>query len=147
MSSIVALEVGIGLLKNLGTERLLPRAYLLLKPGASQRTFWNDVHQAGLLELLRIKVDRALKTSRLTDREKFFVRESRQDFFMTFPPERLWVYFKISRNMDKFDSQDFTKRIADLKLGGIEDEFAICIASSPEKRSDLVQAMFQQAAM
>ncbi|KAJ5592213.1 hypothetical protein N7537_009117 [Penicillium hordei] len=33
MSSVVALEVGIGLLKISGIERLLPRAYLLLKPG------------------------------------------------------------------------------------------------------------------
>lgn len=45
MSSVVALEVGIGLLKNPGTERLLPRAYLLLKPGMiaamSIRSFLN----------------------------------------------------------------------------------------------------------
>lgn len=33
MASFVALQVGIGLLKISGTERLLPRAYLLLKPG------------------------------------------------------------------------------------------------------------------
>ena len=43
---------------------------------------------------------------------------------MNFPPERLWVYAKIARNMDKFDNEDFTRRIADLNLGGIEDEFA-----------------------
>lgn len=76
--------------------------------------------------LLRTRVDRALKTARLTDREKSIVRENRQDFFMTFPPERLWIYFKISRNMDKFNSRNFTERIRRLELRGIEDEFANC---------------------
>lgn len=45
---------------------------------------------------------------------------------MTFPVERLWLYFKIARNLDKFDVDDFTNQIADLELGGVEDKFAKC---------------------
>lgn len=79
--------------------------------------------------LLRIKVDRALNISPLTDSEKALVRENRQDFFMKFPTERLWLYLKISRNMNKFHSDDFTKRIAALDLKGVEDEFVSCESS------------------
>jgi hypothetical protein len=35
---------------------------------------------------------------------------------MEFPIERLWLYFKIARNMGKFDLGDFNKQIADLEL-------------------------------
>lgn len=76
--------------------------------------------------LLRIKVDRALNISRLTDSEKAIVRRNRQDFVMKFPTERLWLYLKISKNMNKFHPNDFTKRIADLDLKGVEDEFVNC---------------------
>lgn len=45
---------------------------------------------------------------------------------MTFPVERLWLYFKIARNLDKFDDDDFTNQVADLELCGVEDKFAKC---------------------
>lgn len=76
--------------------------------------------------LLRCRIDTFLKNSRLIDKDKCYVRLSRQVFFMTFPVERLWLYFKIARNLDKFDVDDFTNQIADLELGGVEDKFAKC---------------------
>lgn len=116
--------------------------------------------------LLRVKVDTTLNQSGLTDQEKYDVRVHRQRFFMTFPAERLWFYIKISRNMNKFDSDDFKSQIADLELEGIEDEYVKCelrflhaiiyqdvaptdpdlaIADSPNKRDYLVPMMYFQA--
>jgi hypothetical protein len=66
--------------------------------------------------LLRIKVDVILNNSCLTNEDKSFVRLSRQAFFMEFPVERLWLYFKIARNMSR----------SDLELNGVEDKFAKC---------------------
>lgn len=76
--------------------------------------------------LLRIKVDVILKDSSLNDLDKDYVRLSRQRFFMEFPVERLWLYFKIARNMGKFDLGDFNKQIADLEITGVEDKFGKC---------------------
>ena len=76
--------------------------------------------------ILRTKLDRALKTSSLSNEAKFEVRSNLHGFFMEFPLERLWLYLKISRNMNKFDDQDFTKQILDLELGGPEDDFPRC---------------------
>lgn len=76
--------------------------------------------------LLRIKVDAALNKSNLTEHEKRSVRLCRQAFFMDFPTERLWLYFKIARNMSKFDSDDFKIQIKDLVLKGTEDKYAKC---------------------
>jgi hypothetical protein len=131
----VAARLAIELLQSEETESSIPPVYSLLKPGkgsrrvhcipiifknryagASRKTFWNDVHQASLMLLLRIKVDVILKDSSLNDLDKDYVRLSRQRFFMEFPIERLWLYFKIARNMGKFDLGDFNKQIADLEL-------------------------------
>lgn len=87
-------------------------------------TFWHDTHQASLMLLLRAKLDTALHQSTLPEKDKYFVRHQRQTFFMTFPVERLWLYLKIARNMDKFDSDDFTVQIAELALSGPEDKYA-----------------------
>lgn len=76
--------------------------------------------------LLTIKLDVALGASRITDTKKRCARFHRQCFFMTFPPERLWLYLKVSQNIHMFDLGDFTIQIADLVLDGIEDKFAKC---------------------
>ncbi|KAJ6078409.1 hypothetical protein N7467_008162 [Penicillium canescens] len=144
MSSFVAFKVAIELRPDKETE-MLPQAYSMLKPGASEKVFWGDAHQAGLMMILRTKLDRALKNSCLSNEAKLGVRRNLHAFFMTFPPERLWFYLKISRNMNKFDDQDFTKQIADLELEGIEDEFARYIAFSPSQRTDLVKVMYYEA--
>ncbi|KAJ5757568.1 uncharacterized protein N7511_006262 [Penicillium nucicola] len=144
MSSFVAFKVAIGLLQDKETEKL-PEAYSLMKPGANEKVFWGDAHQAGLMMILRTKVDRALKSSCLSNEAKIGVRRSIGAFFMTFPSERLWLYLKISRNMNKFDDQDFTKQTAELELRGIEDTFARYIASSPRQRKDLVKTMYYEA--
>lgn len=85
---------------------------------------------------------------------------------MTFPPERLWLYFKMARNLSKFDSDDFQIQIEHLMLEGIEDKFSKCelwfictkiyldvvstdldlvIAYFPNKRDYLVPKMYCQA--
>jgi hypothetical protein len=81
--------------------------------------------------LLRIKVDVILNDWCLINEDKIFVKLSRQAFFMEFPVERLWLYFKIARNMSRFDLDDFNKQIADLELDGVEDKFAKCEQSLP----------------
>ncbi|RJE16936.1 hypothetical protein PHISCL_10727, partial [Aspergillus sclerotialis] len=74
--------------------------------------------------LLSVKVDAALSSSCLTDTGKYVVRLQRQCFFRTFPPERVWLYVKISQNLNKFCSDDFTIQLAGLVLDGVEDKFA-----------------------
>jgi hypothetical protein len=76
--------------------------------------------------LLKIKVDAALGKSCLTDQEKWSARLHLQSFFMTFPTERLWLYLKIARNMDKFGLDDFEVQTAPLVLEGIEDKYVKC---------------------
>ncbi|KAJ5894253.1 hypothetical protein N7495_005944 [Penicillium taxi] len=114
MSEFVAFRVAIELLRAEEEESPIPQ------------TFFNDVYQASLMLLLRIKMDTLLNNSRLTTEDKYFVRFSRQAFFMEFPVERLWLYFKIGRNLSKFHLEDFTNQIADLELYGAEDKFAKC---------------------
>ncbi|CAG8258086.1 unnamed protein product [Penicillium olsonii] len=125
MSSFVAYTVASKLLPEKHTE-MLPQAYSLMNPEASERVFWSDTHQAGLMMILRTKLDRALRTSSLSNEAKLEVRSNLRGFFVDFPPERLWLYLKISRNMNKFDDQDFTKQIIDLELEGPEDDFPRC---------------------
>ncbi|KAJ5368273.1 uncharacterized protein N7496_008033 [Penicillium cataractarum] len=145
MSLFAAAKLAIALLQSEEKEAPIPQVYSLLKPEASRKTFWNDIHQASLMVLLRCRIDMFLKNSRLTDKEKCYVRLSRQIFFMTFPVERLWLYFKIARNLDKFDDDDFTIQIADLELSGVEDKFTKFLAYFPDKREYLVPMMYFQA--
>ncbi|RHZ58906.1 hypothetical protein CDV55_105599 [Aspergillus turcosus] len=145
MSEHVAGEVAVQLFQNEETEGPLPWVYALLKPEAGRETFWYDIYQASLMMLLKIKVDAALGKSSLTDQEKWSARLHLQSFFMTFPTERLWLYLKIARNMDKFDLDDFKVQIAPLVLEEIEDKYAKFIAYFPTKRDYLTAMMFFQA--
>ncbi|OOQ89162.1 hypothetical protein PEBR_10870 [Penicillium brasilianum] len=145
MSLFVAAKLAMELLQSEEKEAPLPHVYSLLKPEASRKAFWNDIHQASLMVLLRCRIDTLLKDSLMIEKVKSSVRLSRQVFFMTFPVERLWLYFKIARNLDKFDNDDFTIQIADLELGGVEDKFAKFLAYFPDKRDYLVPMMYFQA--
>ncbi|KAI9930746.1 hypothetical protein MW887_011503 [Aspergillus wentii] len=144
MSFSVAWEVAIQLLQREEGEGSLPRIYFSLKPGSTERCFWNDIYQASLMMQLRTKIDRALKTARLNHEDKVCVRLNRQAFFCTFPPERLWIYLKISRNMNRFHPDDFTVQIADLSLDGAEDKYAKLIPSYPSRRDVLVALMYRE---
>lgn len=77
--------------------------------------------------LLRIKTDKILhRQSRLTNDEKYRVILHRRHLITSLAPARVWLYLKISRNMEKFNSNDFTIQTSDLELNGIEDKFAKC---------------------
>ncbi|KAJ5672997.1 hypothetical protein N7507_002124 [Penicillium longicatenatum] len=145
ISLFVAAKLAMALLQSEEKEAPVPQVYSLLKPEASRKTFWNDIHQASLMVLLRCRIDMFLTGSRLIDKDKSYVRLSRQVFFMTFPIERLWLYFKIARNLDKFDVDEITNQIAGLELGGVEDKFAKFLAYFPDKRDYLVPMMYLQA--
>ncbi|KAF9891410.1 hypothetical protein FE257_004266 [Aspergillus nanangensis] len=144
MSLHVAVETASQLLQE-GPDGSLPYIYLLLRPDADHDAFWNDVHQASLMILLRTKLDRGLSTSTLTDEEKFSVRHERHTFFVTFPIERQWLYLKICQNLNKFDSDDFTIQTKDLVLSGAEDKYAKFIAYFPDKRDYLACLMYLRA--
>lgn len=74
--------------------------------------------------VLRTKLDGALTRSGLSDREKSAFRVQRNTFFISFPVERLWLLFKIMRNMGRCDIDDIETRTPELELGGVEDTFA-----------------------
>lgn len=83
--------------------------------------------QAGRIMLLKIKTDKILHhQSHLTDDEKNRVILHTRHLITSLAPERVWLFLKISRNMGKFHSNDFTIQIADLELDDIEDKFAKC---------------------
>ncbi|KAL4877068.1 hypothetical protein BJY04DRAFT_222390 [Aspergillus karnatakaensis] len=155
--------VGLKLLESQKSGSL-PPAYCLLRPGevqafslkilnltectgATRTTFWDDVDQASRLMMLETKVDRALHLSNLTPDEKDLVRAQRQEFFMTFPPERLWLYFKISRNMERCDIDDTGTDLPEPELEGVEDNYAEAIAMFPDQTKMLVRRMFMHVTM
>lgn len=82
--------------------------------------------------LLRIKLDGALKKSGLSDQEKSAFRGQRDTFFISFPVERLWLLFKIMRNMGRCDIDDIETCTPELELGGVEDMYA-------ESKADLLR--------
>ncbi|KAL3472134.1 hypothetical protein BJX99DRAFT_266210 [Aspergillus californicus] len=124
MALNVGFVVGLKLLMTQKRPDSLPRPYCLLKPESTRQTFWHDVDQASRLMMLRTKIDSALSRPGLSNVEKDSVRAQRQAFFMTFPPERLWVYFKISRNMCRCDVKDPISKLPELDVCGVEDDYA-----------------------
>lgn len=151
MSEHVAKEVGIQLLQR--QDGILPPVYQLLKQPdlessgmnasniehvhqeltfdlsfiAPSQIFWYDVLQAGLIMQMRMKTDKIIyHQSALTSIEQSLVTLHRRELITSLAPERVWLYMKVSRNMDKFDTNDFTIQIADLELEGVEDKFAKC---------------------
>ena len=88
--------------------------------------FYGDLRQAGLLLLLRIKIDRILNFSPLSLSQKNCVRRNREDFIIGMAPWRVWLYLKVSRNLPKFSPTDFGLQLAPLEVEGIEDGFVEC---------------------
>ena len=88
--------------------------------------FYGDLRQAGLLLLLRIKIDRILSFSPLSLSQKNCVRRNREDFIIGMAPWRVWLYLKVSRNLPKFSPTDFGLQLAPLEVEGIEDGFVEC---------------------
>ena len=74
--------------------------------------------------MLRTKLDCALKRCMLSDPDKNAVRAQIHAFCNTFPAERLWLYFKIMRNLSRCDVDDIVAHPPELELGGAEDDFA-----------------------
>jgi hypothetical protein len=144
MSQYVPGETAIQLLQSEKTGRLLPYIYFLLKLSAPAAMYLYLLDIVFLIHrrvprdflvrrppgesygAVKTKVNSTLHQSGLIDQENDFVRLQRQSFFMTFPIERLWFYLKVSRNMNKFDYNDFTIHIADLALEGKEGKYTKC---------------------
>ena len=80
-----------------------------------------DAEQACKLSYLRIKMDVAMATIPADDPRKLRVKRVRQDFFITLAPQRIWLYVKLSRNLQNFDLEDFTRQVRPLVLDGPED--------------------------
>lgn len=77
--------------------------------------------------LLRIKTDKIIHHPfQLTMGERLTFTVHRRHLLISLPPERVWLYLKVSRNINKFDSSDFTVQTSELELEGIEDKFAKC---------------------
>ncbi|KAL2785913.1 hypothetical protein BJX66DRAFT_47976 [Aspergillus keveii] len=115
--------VGEQILRNQQPPRLLPREYILLKPGSSLEEFWCDLDQASRLVMLKTKLDGVLGRCRLFEVEKSTVRSQVHEFLSSFPVERLWFYFKILRNLKHCDKDDIWTRIPDLEIDGPEDAY------------------------
>ncbi|KAL4974601.1 hypothetical protein BDW66DRAFT_161160 [Aspergillus desertorum] len=145
MAIYAGLSVGSQLL-NRQERAMFPRAYTMLKQDVTVKGFWTDVDQASRMLLLRIKIDSALRLSNLSEDEKQAVRDQRAEFFMTFPVERIWIYLKIARNLNKFREDDFMVQVKPLVLHGVEDGYAEVIARFPSARGYLACNMFMAGA-
>ncbi|PKY00030.1 hypothetical protein P168DRAFT_330605 [Aspergillus campestris IBT 28561] len=137
MSAYVAGMVGIELMKNVTDDTRLPGGYRMLRPDATPLDFFEDLKQAGLLLLLRIKTDRILQFSPLSLSQKNCVRQNRQDFSIGMTPWRVWLYLKVSRNLPKYSPSDFRIQLAPLEVEGVEDGFVELLARYPERSEDL----------
>ncbi|KAL2815140.1 hypothetical protein BJX63DRAFT_442138 [Aspergillus granulosus] len=143
MALNVGLLVGVQILRSQNPARSLPQEYILLKPEADLETFWFDLDQARRLVMLRTKLDGALRRSGLSASGKEAARHQIHAFFMSFPAERLWLYFKILRNLSRCDMDDIWTQMPDLTLSGPEDVFAEAIAEFPLMKRWLVQNMYR----
>lgn len=136
--------VGVEILRNQQPLMSLPREYILLKPGmfikksslqlhspckpnhlpgSGLEEFWCDLDQASRLVMLKTKLDGALGRCRLTEAEKPTVRAQVHKFLSSFPVERLWLYFKILRNLKHCDVDDIWAQKLNLEIDGPEDMF------------------------
>jgi hypothetical protein len=85
--------------------------------------FWYDLDQGSRLVMLKVKLDSALNRSTLSEVDKSTVRFQIHEFLMSFPVERLWLFFKILRNLRHCDMDDISTRMPELELAGPEDAF------------------------
>ncbi|PLN86936.1 hypothetical protein BDW42DRAFT_189850 [Aspergillus taichungensis] len=121
--------------------------YTLLKPSphATLMDFLEDLKQAGLLLLLRIKIGRILGFSRLSLSQKNCVRWNRKNFLVGMAPWRVWLYLKVSRNLPKYSPSDYRIQLAPLEVEGVEDGFVELLARYPERSEDIVRGMILSA--
>ncbi|KAL3455898.1 hypothetical protein BJX64DRAFT_271579 [Aspergillus heterothallicus] len=134
--------VGVQLLDRQNPPESLPPVYSLLKPEARLRTFWYDLDQASRLVMLKTKLDGALSRSGLSDTEKTAVRNQIHAFYKHFPVERLWLFFKILRNLSRCDRDNLWECMPELELSGTEDEFCEMIALLPDQKAQYGPKMY-----
>lgn len=91
------------------------------RSGTVPRRWVTTAEQAGKIAFLHIKTDSALNRMRAARTTKIWCKETRQAFFATLQPRYIWLYIKVLRNLDKFDTDDFTKQKRPLVCEGFED--------------------------
>lgn len=70
---------------------------------------------------LRIKTDVIMNNCGMQISDKNVVKSHRQDIFTSLPIQRVWLYLKVSRNLSRFDLDDFMIQKEPLVLDGPED--------------------------
>lgn len=98
--------------------------YKMLKPVASKKTFDYDADQASRMLFLRINTDVIMNNCGMQISDKNVVKSHRQDIFTSLPIQRVWLYLKVSRNLSRFDLDDFMIQKESPVLDGPEDTVA-----------------------
>ena len=116
------------------------------KAGNDTRTVdlrWvEDIEQAGKIAFLHIKIDSALAAIAANRDAKRRCKEVRRNFFASLHPRFIWMYMKVLRNLDKFDTNNFIQQIRPLECAGPEDK--IVQSESTSKMSCSMPARLTQ---